>query len=128
MPNIAKGPFEVRMTPSNSDEGSPVARFTLDKRYHAGLEGESRGEMLSVGTAVRNSAGYVAFEQFTGTLDGRSGTFVLQHSATMTRGEGKLSITVVPDSGTGELTGLSGSLSIRIEGGAHSYLFEYTLT
>ena len=127
MPHAAKGSFDVRMTPSKSEEGSPLSRFALDKRYHGGLEGTSRGEMLSAGTAVKNSAGYVAFEQFTGTLDGRSGTFVLQHSATMTRGEGKLSITVVPDSGTGELTGLSGSLSIQIDGGAHSYLFEYAL-
>lgn len=127
MPHIAKGPFEVRMTPSKPEEDSPIARFTLDKRYHGGLEGESRGEMLSVGTAVKNSAGYVAFEQFTGTLDGHSGTFALQHSATMTRGEGKLSITVVPDSGTGALAGLSGSLSIEIDAGAHSYLFDYTL-
>ncbi len=127
MPNIAKGPFEVRMTPSKSEEDSPIARFTLDKRYHGGLEGESRGEMLSVGTAVKNSAGYVAFERFTGTLDGRSGTFALQHTATMNRGEGRLSIAVVPDSGTDELAGLSGSLSIQIEGGAHAYLFEYAL-
>src|SRR5206468_1697391 len=98
--------------------GSAFARFSLEKQYHGGLDGVSRGEMLSAGTAVKNSAGYVAFEQFTGTLDGRAGSFILQHSATMTRGDGNLSITVVPDSGTGALTGLSGSMSIRIDAGA----------
>jgi hypothetical protein len=84
--------------------------------------------MLSAGTAVKNSAGYVAFEQFSGTLDGKTGTFVLQHSATMTRGDGKLSITVVPDSGTGALAGIAGTMAIRIEeGGKHFYDFDYSI-
>ncbi|HKD17024.1 MAG TPA: DUF3224 domain-containing protein [Thermoanaerobaculia bacterium] len=128
VPHHATGSFDVKMTPQKSEEGSLLARYALDKTYHGPLDGTSRGEMLSAGTAVKNSAGYVAFEQFSGTLDGKTGTFVLQHSATMTRGDGKLSITVVPDSGTGELAGISGSMSIRIEkGGAHFYDFDYTL-
>jgi Protein of unknown function (DUF3224)/Domain of unknown function (DUF4440) len=128
VPHHATGSFDVKMTPQKSEEGSPLARYALDKTYHGPLDGMSRGEMLSAGTAVKNSAGYVAFEKFSGTLDGRAGTFVLQHSATMTRGEGKLSITVVPDSGTGALEGISGTMAIRIEsGGAHDYDFDYSL-
>ena len=125
MPHAATGAFEVKMTPLKAEDGSTLARFALDKQYHGGLDGRSQGEMLTAGTAVKNSAGYVAFETFTGTLDGRAGTFVLQHSATMTRGDGKLSITVVPDSGTGALEGLTGSMTIRIENGAHFYDFDY---
>jgi uncharacterized protein DUF3224 len=83
--------------------------------------------MLTAGTAIENSAGYVAIERVTGSLHGKTGTFALQHSATMTRGVGALTIVVVPDSGTGELTGLSGSLSIEITGGKHAYVFEYAL-
>jgi len=127
LPHTASGAFEVQMVPQKTEEGSALSRFSLDKKYSGGLEGSSRGEMLAAGTAVPNSAGYVAFEKFTGTVDGRSGTFILQHSATMTRGDGKLSITVVPDSGTGALTGLTGSMSIRIEAGKHFYDFEYSI-
>ena len=127
VPHAATGAFEVKMTPLKAEDGSTLARFALDKQYHGGLDGRSQGEMLTAGTAVKNSAGYVAFETFTGTLDGRAGTFVLQHSATMTRGDGKLSITVVPDSGTGALEGLTGSMAIRIENGAHFYDFDYAL-
>ena len=83
--------------------------------------------MLAVGTEVQGSAGYVAMEQFTGKLNGRSGTFALQHSGTMTRGTPQLSVTVVPDSGTGQLVGLSGQMAIKIDDGKHSYNFEYTL-
>jgi len=82
---------------------------------------------LAVMTDVKGSAGYVAMERVHGTLDGRSGTFALQHSGTMTRGEGQLSVTVVPDSGTGQLAGLSGTMSINIADGEHSYEFDYTL-
>ena len=128
VPHHATGSFDVKMTPQKSDEGSPLARFALDKTYHGSLDGTSHGEMLSAGTAVKNSAGYVAFEQFSGTLDGKTGTFVLQHSATMTRGDGKLSISVVPDSGTGALAGIAGTMAIRIEeGGKHFYDFEYSI-
>ena len=102
--------------------------MTIDKQFHGDLEGTSRGEMLTAGTAIKNSAGYVAVERVTGTVNGRTGTFALQHNATMTRGEGKLDIIVVPDSGTGELTGISGSMTIDITNGKHSYTFDYTLT
>ena len=127
VPHAATGAFDVTMSPLKAEGGSTLARFALDKQYHGALDGKSRGEMLTAGTAVKNSAGYVAFETFTGTLDGRAGGFVLQHSATMTRGDGKLSITVVPDSGTGALEGISGTMAIRIENGAHSYDFAYSL-
>jgi ketosteroid isomerase-like protein len=127
VPHAATGAFDVKMTPLKAEDGSTLARFALDKQYHGALDGRSRGEMISAGTAVKNSAGYVAFETFTGTLDGRAGGFVLQHSATMTRGDGKLSITVVPDSGTGALEGISGTMTIRIENGAHFYDFAYAL-
>jgi len=102
--------------------------MTLDKRFHGDLVGTSRGQMLTAGTDVKGSAGYVAVERVTGALQGRSGTFALQHSGTMTRGAPELTITVVPDSGTGELAGLEGKMAIRIEGGQHFYDLEYTLS
>jgi hypothetical protein len=101
--------------------------MSIDKRFHGDLEATSKGEMLMAGTAVEGSAGYVAIEIVSGTLQGRSGTFVLQHSGTMTRGAPQLTITVVPDSGTGQLLGLAGRMTIIIAGGKHSYDFEYTL-
>lgn len=126
----AAGPFEVKVTPqttNDQDSSSPV-RMSIDKQFHGDLEGTSKGEMLSVMTAVKGSAGYVAMEKVTGTLNGRSGSFVLQHSATMNRGTPQLSITVVPDSGTGELEGITGKMDIKIEpGGKHYYDFAYTL-
>ena len=102
-------------------------RMSIDKQFHGDLEGTSAGEMLSAGTVTKGSAGYVAIERVGGTLAGREGTFVLQHSATMNRGVPSLSITVVPDSGTGDLAGLAGTMMIIIEDGKHSYEFEYTL-
>lgn len=126
----ASGEFEVKMTPQPADDKSATAaigRFSLDKQFHGNLEATSKGEMLAFSTAVQGSAGYVAMEQVTGTLNGRSGTFALQHSGTMTRGTPQLSVTVVPDSGTGQLTGLAGQMTIKIDGGKHSYDFEYTL-
>jgi hypothetical protein len=126
----ASGEFEVKMTPQPADDksaGAAVGRVSLDKKFHGDLEGTSKGEMLAVGTAVQGSAGYVAMEQVTGTLNGHSGTFALQHSGTMTRGTPQLSVTVVPDSGTGQLVGLSGQMTIKIDDGKHSYDFEYTL-
>lgn len=101
--------------------------MSIDKQFHGDLDGPSKGQMLTAGTAVKNSAGYVAIEHFTGTLNGKRGSFSLQHNATMTRGEGKLNIIVVPDSGTEELIGLSGTMSIEIANGKHSYVFEYTI-
>ena len=128
MTTHASGTFEVKMTPQTPDDKSAaVARFSLDKRFQGDLEGNSKGEMLAVGTAVTGSAGYVAMEQVTGTLNGRRGAFALQHTGTMTRGAPQLSVTVVPDSGTGELSGLSGKMTINIVDGKHFYEFEYTI-
>jgi hypothetical protein len=125
----ASGTFEVKMTPQTDAEvGDPtVSRMSLEKQFRGDLEAVSRGQMLAVMTDVKGSAGYVALERVNGTLDGRSGTFALQHSGTMTRGEPELTLTVVPDSGTGQLAGLAGTMSINIVEGQHSYEFEYTL-
>jgi Protein of unknown function (DUF3224) len=124
----ATGPFDVKIAPLETyvkgDAG--LGRFSLDKQYHGALEATAAGEMLSAGSAA-SSGGYVAIEKVTGTLDGRSGTFVLQHSATMDAGTPHLSIAVVPGSGTGALVGLTGRMDIVIEGGQHSYVFEYSL-
>lgn len=121
MATRAVGTFEVKLTPQ--DDG----RILLDKQFHGDLEAASQGTMLTAMTAVKGSAGYVAIERVTGKLHGREGTFVLQHNGLMTRGAQQLTILVVPDSGTAELTGLQGSMTIRIDGGQHFYEFEYTL-
>lgn len=127
----ATGTFEVTVIPQTADEqakAASIGRMSLDKQWHGDLTGVSKGEMLSFGTGAKGSSGgYVALEQFTGTLTGRSGSFVLQHSGTMAQGVPKLTITVVPDSGTGQLAGLTGKLNITIADGKHSYDFEYTL-
>jgi hypothetical protein len=126
----ANGTFEVKLEPLAADdkaEGTTLGRMSIDKHFHGGLEGTSKGEMLSAMTDVKGSAGYVAMERVTGTLKGRTGSFVLQHTATMTRGMPELSITVVPDSGSGQLVGLTGKMEIKINEGKHSYDFEYTL-
>ena len=101
--------------------------MTIDKRWQGDLEGGSKGEMLTAGTGVEGSAGYVAIETMTGKLNGRKGTFILQHNGSMSRGEGQLTIIVVPDSGTDQLAGLAGKMTIKIENGKHFYDFEYTL-
>lgn len=98
----------------------------LDKKIHGDLEGTSQGQMLT-GGIVKGSGGYVAMEKITGTLKGRSGSFMLQHSATMDKGEPHIQITVVPNSGTGQLVGLAGTFTIQIDAGKHSYEFDYTL-
>ncbi len=128
----ASGTFDVKVTPQKPDnkeaEAAGFGRMSLDKQFHGDLEGTSKGEMLGAMTEVKGSAGYVAMERVTGMLNGRSGTFVLQHSGTMTRGAQNMNITVVPDSGTGGLAGISGSMTIKIEeGGKHFYEFDYTL-
>jgi hypothetical protein len=126
----AKGTFEVTIKPLPGDESAPgsvLGRMSIDKQLHGDIEGTSKGEMLTAMTAVKGSAGYVAIERVTGTLAGRRGTFVLQHTGTMDRGEQKLSITVVPDSGTDELAGLSGAMTIVIAEGKHSYDFAYAM-
>ena len=130
MTHHASGTFEVKLAPQAGDDyadAATLARMTIDKVFHGDLEGASKGQMLSAGTAIRNSAGYVAIERVTGTLHGRTGTFVLQHSGTMNRGAPQLVVTVVPDSGTGDLTGLSGTMVIDISDGKHAYTFDYTL-
>jgi hypothetical protein len=131
MTNHAKGTFEVKLTPQKPDnkdaEAANLGRMSADKQYHGDLEGTGKGEMLAAGTEVKGSAGYVAMERVTGSLHGRSGSFVLQHSGTMTRGTPELTIAVVPDSGTGQLAGLAGKMNIIITDGKHSYEFDYTL-
>src|SRR5262245_42438371 len=112
----ASGEFDVKMTPQAADDvaGSSIACMTIDKQFHGELEGTSKGQMLAISTAVDGSAGYVAMERVEGKLHGRRGTFALQHSGTMNRGAPLLSVTVIPDSGTGELTGLLGRMAIEI--------------
>jgi hypothetical protein len=131
MTTHATGTFEVKAAPQPPDEnagGAAIGRMLLDKQFHGNLEATSKGTMLAAGTAVKGSAGYVAIELVTGTLHGHAGTFVLQHTGTMTRGVPQLSITVVPDSGNGQLVGLTGKMNIIIADGKHSYDFEYTLS
>jgi hypothetical protein len=125
----ATGAFDVKLTPQPSDPAlsASLGRLSIDKQFHGDLEGTSKGEMLTGGTDVKGSAGYVAIERVTGTLHGKRGSFILQHSGTMTRGAPQLTITVVPDSGTGGLAGLSGTMAIIIADGKHSYECEYTL-
>jgi hypothetical protein len=126
----AAGPFDVTVTPQGQPEvgnGVTTGRMMIDKRYHGALEGSGVGEMLSAMTATEGSAGYVAIERVTGKLNGRSGSFVVQHSGTMARGAQALSITVVPDSGAGELAGIAGTMRIRIEERQHFYEFDYVL-
>lgn len=130
MTTRAAGTFVVKLDKqplADKDADPMLARMSIDKKFSGDLEATSRGEMLSAGTVAKGSAGYVAIERVSGKLGGRSGTFVLQHSGTMNRGKPTLSVTVVPDSGTGDLTGLTGSMTIDISGGKHSYQFEYTL-
>ncbi len=128
--NKAEGTFDVKidsLPPYNTSADAKLARMSIDKQFRGDLEAISQGEMLSAGTDTKGSAGYVAIERVTGILNGRSGGFVLQHNATMTRGAPYLNIVVVPDSGTGELLGLSGTMRIIIEKGKHSYEFQYSL-
>lgn len=125
----AKGMFEVTLSPlaaAWNDGTAPFARMSIDKHFSGDLDATSRGEMLSAGSSVQGSAGYVAIEKVTGTLQGREGTFVLQHTGTMNRGTPSLSISVVPDSGTGALAGITGSMQIIIEHEQHSYIFDYS--
>ncbi len=126
----ASGTFDVRLTPqplADANADATLSRLSIDKQFHGDLDAASKGEMLSAGTAVQGSAGYVAIERVSGMLHGREGAFVLQHNATMTRGAPQLNIIVVPDSATGELEGLSGQMTINIVDGQHFYEFEYTL-
>lgn len=125
----AAGTFEVQLTPQppSDPNDKSIGHMSGEKQFHGDLEGTSKVEMLSAGSPQKGSAGYVAMERVTGTLKGRSGTFVLQHSGTMNHGALELSVTVVPDSGTGQLAGLIGKMAINIVNGKHFYDFEYTL-
>ncbi len=126
MTNRASGTFEVKMSQQEADMS--VGRMTIDKQFQGDLVGASKGQMLMASSdSVKNSAGYVAIEKVTGTLNGRRGSFYLQHNGVMTRGVGELTITVIPDSGTDQLVGLRGKMNIIIAEGKHSYEFEYTL-
>jgi hypothetical protein len=128
---IAKGEFDVSLQPlkpyAAGAAGIRLGRMSIDKVFRGDLEGTSQGEMLSARTAVETSAGYVALEQVQGTLDGKQGTFVLQHFGTTQADTNRLLLEVVPDSGTGELQGLSGSMTIEIREGKHFYEFDYLL-
>jgi hypothetical protein len=126
----ATGPFEVSIKPLPLDtdaESQLLGRMSIDKQFHGDLEATSKGQMLTGGTSIRNSAAYVAIERVKGTLKGRKGSFALQHTGIMNRGVPSLVITVVPDSGTDQLEGLKGSMIINIEAGKHSYQLDYTL-
>ena len=126
----ASGTFDVKLTPRAPDDhadSAPVGRLSLDKQFHGDLEAVSVGQMLAIRTDIKDSAGYVAMERVSGKLHGRSGSFALQHSGSMDRGAKRLSVSVVPDSGSGELLGINGTMSIDITEGKHFYGFEYTL-
>jgi hypothetical protein len=137
----ATGTFDVKMaqqkadspqaqspqTPSTPAQPAALSRWSIDKQFHGALEATSTGEMLAAGNPGQGNAGYVAMESVSGTLDGHTGSFVLQHTGTMDHGALSLTVTVVPGSGTGELTGLKGSMSITVESGKHSYTFGYSL-
>lgn len=125
------GEFEVKLQPiegyAEGSDGIKLSRMSLDKTFHGELEATSKGEMLSAMTPVKGSAGYVAIEQVQGRLKGKEGSFVLQHFGTMDKGKDRLILEVVPDSATGGLEGLSGTMDITVEGGKHFYEFEYQL-
>lgn len=129
-PLLANGSFEVKLNPQPADDyadGVALGRMTIDKEFHGDLEAISKGQMLTGMSSVKGSAGYVAIERVSGVLRGRPGTFVLQHTGTMARGAPSLMITVVPDSGTGDLSGLAGTMVINVDAGQHSYTLEYEL-
>ena len=125
------GTFSVNLSPldtyAQGQDDATLARMSIDKTFHGELDATSKGEMLSAMTAVQGSAGYVAVEQVAGSLSGKQGSFVLQHFGTMSGGDNRLILEVTPDSGAGELSGLRGKMSIRIEDGQHFYDFDYEL-
>jgi hypothetical protein len=126
----AQGVFDVKLTPQlpeDKSEGSTLGRMLIEKQFHGDLEAVSLGQMLTGMTAVQGSGAYVAIERVSGTLNGRRGSFILHHLGIMVRGAPELNVTVVPDSGTGELVGLAGTMNIIISDGKHSYDFAYSL-
>jgi hypothetical protein len=127
----ATGTFDVKITPQASDlapEGPNLGRMSLDKQFQGDLVASAKGEMITAaGTAVKESAAYSAVERITGTLHGKQGSFALQHTGIMNRGTPTLNVTVVPDSGTAALAGLTGKMDIIIEGKLHKYVFDYEI-
>ena len=127
MPHHAHGTFTVKVQPLTPAPAEGLSRFSLDKELHGDIEATSKGEMMGGGDYKQGTAGYVAVEMITGTLNGKHGSFALQHSSTMDQGATKMNIIVVPGSGTGELKGISGTFTIKIENGQHFYDLDYTL-
>lgn len=128
MKSVAKGSFTVQIKPvaePSVADGVSLGRMSIEKQFEGELVGTGTGEMLTAITPVKGSAGYVAIEKVSGSLQGRAGSFVFQHTGTMDHGAQSLSITVVPDSGTGALTGISGTFKLTIVGDKHLYEFEY---
>ncbi len=130
MTRHAEGGFDVKTTPMAADEalaGATIGRYLLVKQYHGDLEATARGEMLGAGDPAKGSAGYVAIEQVSGTLSGHAGTFALQHMGVMDQGSFRLTVSVVPGTGTGGLAGIAGTMTITNVSGKHSYTLDYTL-
>ncbi len=127
----ANGTFDVTITPQPADDHSDavtLGRMTIDKSYHGDLDGTAVGQMLTgMSASEKNSGVYVAVERVTAALAGRKGTFILHHTGIMDRGTQVLKITVAPDSGTGQLIGIAGTMTIDIRDGKHFYVFDYTL-
>jgi hypothetical protein len=123
----AAGTFTVKIEPRTPAPAEGLGRFGIDKEIHGDLKATTKGEMFSGGDPKAGAAGYVAIEVVTGTLAGRTGSFALQHSATMDASGMKMTVLVVPGSGAGELKGIAGMFAIKIDGGVHSYDLEYTL-
>ena len=131
MSPLATGSFEVQMKPLEQTEPAPggsLGRLSLDKQFHGDLEATGQGQMLTAMSDVQGSAAYVAIERVTGTLHGRTGSFALHHRGIMTRGAQSLEISIVPDTGTGDLKGITGTLKIRIEDKKHFYDLEYSFS
>ena len=128
---VVHGSFDITLQPLESafagQDGVLLGRMSFEKTFHGELSAQSRGEMLSARTAVEGAAGYVAIEQVSGSLSGKTGSFLLQHFGTRSSSHSRLTLEVVPHSGSGELSGLAGQMVIRIEGGQHYYDFDYTL-
>ena len=130
MSSHATGQFDVKLAPLtayDTSSGTPLSRMSIDKEFRGDLAATSKGEMLAAGTAVKGSGVYVAVERVTGTLAGLTGSFILHHTGIMTRGTPELTVTVVPDSGTDQLVGLAGHMTILIADGQHSYDFAFSL-
>ena len=127
MPHHAHGTFTVKMEPATSAPADGLTAFTMEKQYEGDLVGSSKGEMISAGDYKLGAAGYVAIEHVTGTLDGKTGSFALAQMATMNAGSRSLQVVVVPGSGTGQLQGITGTLTLKIENGHHFYDLNYSL-